>query len=30
MTEEVEEELGTVLKRKDKWAIGMRACDSEA
>ena len=30
MTEEVEDELGTPLKRKQKWAIGMRACDSEA
>ncbi|CAE7949982.1 unnamed protein product [Symbiodinium sp. KB8] len=30
MTEEVEDELGTPLSRKNKWAIGMRACDSEA
>ena len=30
MTEEVEDELGTPLSRKNMWAVGMRACDSEA
>ncbi|CAE7663965.1 unnamed protein product, partial [Symbiodinium sp. CCMP2456] len=30
MTEEVEDELGTPLSRKNKWAIGMRACESQA